>query len=62
MTGKPASPAAMRRRIERLEAEVAATRESTRRMHEIYSDMLEKSVDYQIRVQQALRILQGADE
>lgn len=62
MTAKPDSPAALRRRIERLEAEVEALRESSRRLHETYSAVLHESVDYKIRAQQAVRILQGADE
>lgn len=58
---KPPSPAALRRRIERLEAEVEALRESNRRMHEVYSTMLHEAVDYKVRAQQAVRVLQGVD-
>lgn len=59
---KPPSPAAQRRRIERLEAELEALRESNRRLHEVYSSILSESVDYKIRVRQAIQILQGTDE
>lgn len=59
---KPPSPAAQRRRIERLEAEIAALRESNRRLHEVYSSLLSESVDYKIRARQAIQILQGTDE
>lgn len=60
MTKQP-SPAALRRHIERLEAEVEALRESNRRMHEVYSTMLHEAVDYKVRAQQAVRVLQGVD-
>ena len=59
---KQPSPAAQRRRIERLEAELEALRESNRRLHEVYSSILSESVDYKIRVRQAIQILQGTDE
>ena len=59
---KPPSPAAQRRRIERLEAELEALRESNRRLHEVYSSILSESVDYKIRARQAIQILQGTDE
>ena len=62
MTPKPPSPAALRRRIERLEAELEALRETNRKLHEVYQVMLNEAVDYKIRAQQAARILQGADE
>lgn len=62
MTPKPPSPAALRRRIERLEAELEALRETNRKMFEVYQAMLREAVDYKIRAQQAARILQGADE
>ena len=62
MTPKPPSPAALRRRIERLEAELEALRETNRKLHEAYQVMLREAVDYKIRAQQAARILQGADE
>ncbi len=59
---KPPSPAAQRRRIERLEAELEALRESNRRLHEVYSSLLSESVDYKIRARQAIQILQGTDK
>lgn len=62
MTPKPPSPAALRRRIERLEAELEALRETNRKLHEVYQVMLHEAVDYKISAQQAARILQGADE
>lgn len=62
MTPKPPSPAALRRRIERLEAELEALRETNRKLHEVYQAMLHEAFDYKIRAQQAARILQGADE
>lgn len=62
MKSRPPSPAALRRRIERLEAELEALRESNRRLHEVYSSILSESVDYKIRVRQAIQILQGTDE
>ena len=62
MTPKPPSPAALRRRIERLEAELEALREANRKMFEVYQVMLHEAVDYKVRVQQAVRILQGANE
>lgn len=62
MIPKPPSPAALRRRIERLEAEVEAMRDVHRKSHEVYADMLANAVDLKIRIQQAIRILQGADE
>lgn len=62
MTTKPPSPAALRRRIERLEAEIEALRETNRKLHEVYQVMLHEAVDYKVRTQQAARILQGADE
>ena len=62
MTPKPPSPAALRRRIERLEAELEALREANRKMFEVYQVMLHEAVDYKVRAQQAVRILQGANE
>lgn len=62
MKSRPPSPAALRRRIERLEAEIEALRETNRRLHEVYSTMLHEAVDYKIRAQQAIRILQGEDD
>ena len=62
MTPKPPSPAALRRRIERLEAELEALRETNRKLHEVYQATLHEAVDYKIRAQQATRILRGADE
>lgn len=62
MSQKPPSPAALRRRIEGLEAEIESLRETNRRMHEVYQDVLSGTVDYKTRAQQAARILQGADE
>ncbi len=62
MTANPLTPAAMRRKIERLEAEIEQLRKIQRRSHEIYADMLHLSVDSKTRIEQAIRILQGADE
>lgn len=62
MTPKPPSPAALRRRIERLEAELEALRETSRKMFEVYQAMLREAVDYKIRAQQAIKILKGEDD
>ena len=62
MTPKPPSPAALRRRIERLEAELEALRETNRKLHEVYQVMLYEAVEFKIRAQQAIKILKGEDD
>lgn len=62
MATKSPSPAALRRRIEKLEAEIEAMREAHRKCTRVYEDMLREVVDLKIRNRQAIRILQGADE
>ena len=62
MTDKPPSQAALRRRIARLEAQLEALRETQRKTHQVYADMLAQSVDYRLRVEQAIKILQGEEK
>lgn len=62
MTAAPPSPAALRRKIERLEAEIESLRETHRKIHQLYADMLAQHVDHEIRIQQAIKILQGEEK
>lgn len=63
MTRKPPkTPAHARRRIERLEAQVAALREAQAKAWRAYAGALSDLVECRTRVDQAARILTGKDE
>lgn len=63
MTRKqPKIPAATLRRIERLEAQLAALRDSQDRAWRGYGQTLAQSVEYRTRIEQAVRILTGKDD
>ena len=62
MTGTTPSPSALRRKIERLEAELAALRDMQHKTHQVYAEVLARNVDQRIRVEQAVRILTGQDD
>lgn len=57
---KPTIPALLRK-IERLEAQIAAMKESERKAWAGYSSALHSLVDVQARSMQAVRLLQGED-
>lgn len=59
---KPPSPAAMRRRIERLEKQNSALQDALNGAFKNYGQLLSESVEAKARIQQAIRILQGVEE
>jgi hypothetical protein len=59
---KPKSPAALRREVERLTAQVRALHLELATARRHYAENLSDLVDYKTRAEQAIRILQGADE
>lgn len=61
MRNPPKIPASIRRRIERLEAQNAALRDSQERAWRGYSKVLGDFVEYRMRCEQAIRILNGTD-
>jgi hypothetical protein len=58
MSAKQPSPAALRRRIDRLEQQVRAIDEARAKHAAAYGNLLADHVDLKIRVEQAIRILQ----
>ena len=62
MTSKPETIAQLRRKIERLEAQLAAMVELHDQTRGGYTAQLRQSVDAQTRIRQALRILTGEDD
>ena len=60
MTQKP-SYAALLRKIERLEAKLAALQADRDKVFRIYTDCIGQRVDLKMRVEQAMRLLAGED-
>lgn len=61
MTPKKPTIAALQRKIERLQAQVEQLKAAHDQAMRHYGDMLAESVDWQMRNQQAVRLLQGED-
>lgn len=55
-------PAAARRKIERLERENEELRAEIKEHMRIYGDAVGELVTYKIRLEQAIKVLQGVDE
>lgn len=62
MSVKPKSPAALRREVERLTAQVDALQLELSEARRHYSNNLMELVAYKVRAEQAIKVLQGADE
>jgi len=58
----PQTPAALRRKVERLEAQLAALREFMQTNAASEYNTIRKNADMAVRIMQAARILQGEDE
>jgi len=52
---------ALKRKIERLEAQLIAIQEDRNKVFRIYGDTLSELVDYKLRVEQSTRILHGEE-
>ena len=59
---KPQTPAALRRKIERLEAQLKALTEFIERDRRSEYQTIQRAADMAVRIEQATRILQGKDE
>ena len=59
---KPPTPAAQRRKIERLEAENAILRERISHRDKATLELIYEKVDYEMRVKHAMQILTGEEE
>ena len=58
----PQTPAALRRKIERLEAQLKALTEFIDRDRRSEYQTIQRNADMAVRIEQATRILQGKDE
>lgn len=56
------TPAQMRRKIERLENKVKVLEEKATRAWSMFATNFQESSEYSMRIQQALKILQGEDD
>lgn len=61
MSTQPASPAAMRRKIERLEAQIKALQDFMQRDRKDEYMTIRRNADMQVRMSQAMHLLSGAD-
>lgn len=62
MTSRPETIAQLRRKIERLEAQVESLKELSAHTFKNYAAYMGQFVDLDIRIKQAMRILSGEDE
>jgi hypothetical protein len=58
----PTTAAALRRKVERLEAQLQALQDFMERGRKDEYQTIHRAADMAVRIQQATRILQGADE
>jgi len=58
----PKTPAALRRKIERLEAQIKALTDFMDRDRRSEYQTIQRNADMAVRIEQATRILQGKDE
>jgi len=58
----PQTPAALRRKIERLEAQIKALTDFMDRDRKSEYETIRRNADMAVRIEQAARILQGEDE
>jgi len=58
----PQTPAALRRKIERLEAQIKALTDFMDRDRRSEYQTIQRNADMAVRIEQATRILQGKDE
>jgi len=59
---KPKTPAQLRRKIEMLEAQVAELKDQMSKAHAGWGNICSDKIIAQMRCEQAMRILSGADE
>jgi len=59
---KPQTPAAMRRKIERLEAQIAALKNFIDRDKRSEYETIMRNADMALRIRQAVGLLNGSDE
>jgi len=59
---KPQTPAAMRRKIERLEAQIAALKNFIDRDKRSEYETIMRNADMALRIRQAIELLNGSDE
>ncbi len=62
MTPRKDSPAALRRRVEKLEALLQAEKDAHAKTWAVHRDQLYELVDLRMRIERAQKALQGEDE
>lgn len=62
MSDRCNQPATLRKKIERLEAQLAAEKQAHNKTFQVYREQLYEVVDLRLRVERATKALQGVDE